>query len=74
MTKRAEELYGSVIVTTPDDVDFSWKVIIHVGGKGSCLAFLRPLWWRNSYKTHEGAVRAARRVMKILGIEPRKSV
>ena len=73
MAKRVE-LYSLLIVTSPDEVDFSWRVGVYVGERGPCLATLGPPLWRRPYQSRAGAARAARRVMKCFGIQPMESV
>ena len=73
MAKRVE-LYSLLIVTSPDEVDFSWRVGVYVGERGPCLATLGPPLWRRPYQSRAGAARAAHRVMKRFGIQPMESV
>ena len=73
MAKRVE-LYSLLIVTSPDEVDFSWRVGVYVGERGPCLATLGPPLWRRPYQSRAGAARAARRVMKCLGIQTMENV
>lgn len=65
-----KKLYGWMFVQTLDNVNFSWQINLQ-GSGGQIIGKVTPPEWKKQYTTRKGAVRAARRVMKQLDIQPR---